>query len=63
MEQNFVILLCRNVGYKEQVQYLKDQSESKSKTISFVSHEFRTPLNCIITMLQQNKDEMEEQFI
>lgn len=35
-------------------EYLKSQIklENYSKTISFVAHEFRTPLNCIVNMLQ-----------
>ena len=36
--------------------------QSYSKTISFVSHEFRTPLNCIINMLQAMQHTVENEI-
>ena len=37
--------------------------QSYSKAISFVSHEFRTPLNCIINMLQAMQHTVENEII
>lgn len=37
----------------------KLQTENQTKTISFVSHEFRTPLNCIVGMLQNLEQSIE----
>lgn len=37
--------------------------QSYSKAISFVSHEFRTPLNCIINMLQAIQHSLENELI
>lgn len=37
--------------------------ENYSKTISYVSHEFRTPLNCIINMLQSLQNNLDRTLI
>lgn len=46
--------------------FLEEKNEviqNYSKTISFVSHEFRTPLNCIINMLQSLQQHLENDLI
>lgn len=46
------MIVSRDITHRLYIEKLKDHNKQKSKTISFVSHEFRTPLSCIITMLQ-----------
>lgn len=51
---------------KEFINLLNEKNEiiqSYSKAISFVSHEFRTPLNCIINMLQALQQNLESHLI
>ena len=38
------------------VKVLKAMNQTKQKMLSFVAHEFRTPLNCIILMLMATLD-------
>lgn len=45
------IKIKRDFCYKEMIKY-KLQLENYQKVISFLAHEFRTPLNCIINMIQ-----------
>jgi signal transduction histidine kinase len=46
-----LVLLIRDVTHRNYIKMLKKQNKHKSDTLSFVSHEYRTPLNCIIEML------------
>lgn len=51
---------------KEFINFLREKNEiiqNYSKTISFVSHEFRTPLNCIINMLQALQPNLDKKLI
>ena len=45
------IKIKRDFCYKDMIKY-KLQLENYQKVISFLAHEFRTPLNCIINMIQ-----------
>ncbi|CAD8201005.1 unnamed protein product [Paramecium pentaurelia] len=53
----YILMLIRDITHRDYIQQLRDYSKQKSKTLSFVSHEYRTPLNCIIDMLEQGVDE------
>ncbi|CAK90490.1 unnamed protein product (macronuclear) [Paramecium tetraurelia] len=48
-----IIIICRDVTHRQKIRYLKEYDKQKSKMLSFVSHEYRSPLNCIIQMLEQ----------
>ncbi|CAK87829.1 unnamed protein product (macronuclear) [Paramecium tetraurelia] len=48
-----LVIILRDVNHKDYIKVLKDYNSQKSKTLSFVSHEFRTPLTCIIQMLEE----------
>ncbi|KAM3139103.1 hypothetical protein pb186bvf_008701 [Paramecium bursaria] len=56
-----ILLLARDVTYRDYISSLQDYSQQKSKTLMFVSHEYRTPLNCIIDMLQDCQVEEQTQ--
>ncbi|CAD8099885.1 unnamed protein product [Paramecium sonneborni] len=47
-----IIIICRDVSHQQKIRYLKEYDKQKSKMLSFVSHEYRSPLNCIIQMLE-----------
>lgn len=47
-----IIIFARNVHHREFIQTLQKYNEMKSNTLNFVSHEFRTPLGCIISYLE-----------
>ncbi len=49
--KSYLMVVSRDITHRLYIEKLKSHNKQKSKTISFVSHEFRTPLNCIITML------------
>lgn len=49
-ELRFIFILKEKQSEAE-IRDLQLQNENKSKTLSFVSHEMRTPLNCIVGML------------
>ncbi|KAM3143594.1 hypothetical protein pb186bvf_004356 [Paramecium bursaria] len=50
---NTVIIVTRDITHRDNIQKLNEINKSKAKTLSFVSHEYRTPLNCIISMLEE----------
>ncbi|CAD8096816.1 unnamed protein product [Paramecium sonneborni] len=50
-----LVIILRDVNHKDYIKLLKDYNSQKSKTLSFVSHEFRTPLTCIIQMLEEQQ--------
>lgn len=43
-----ILIICRDVTHRQKIRYLRDYDIQKSKTLSFVSHEYRQPLSCII---------------
>jgi signal transduction histidine kinase len=47
-----ILLIVRDVSYFNQLKAMKTVNINKSKMLSQVSHEFRTPLNCITLMIQ-----------
>lgn len=47
-----LVIVFRDVTHRDYIKILSDYNKEKSKTLSFVSHEFRTPLSCIIVMLE-----------
>lgn len=51
-------IIFRDIAYKNYIQKLRQNNLQKSKMISFVSHEFRTPLGCIITMLEHEQSQL-----
>ncbi|CAD8109341.1 unnamed protein product [Paramecium sonneborni] len=53
----YILMLIRDITHRDYIQALQEYSKQKSKTLSFVSHEYRTPLNCIIEMLEFGIDE------
>ncbi|CAK79121.1 unnamed protein product (macronuclear) [Paramecium tetraurelia] len=53
----YILMLIRDITHRDYIHQLRDYSKQKSKTLSFVSHEYRTPLNCIIDMLEQEVDD------
>ncbi|CAD8090641.1 unnamed protein product [Paramecium sonneborni] len=53
----YILMLTRDITHRDYISQLRDYSKQKSKTLSFVSHEYRTPLNCIIDMLEQGIDQ------
>ena len=50
-EDKFIIKVRRDILYDE-ISRLLQTNSNYSRAISFVAHEFRTPLNCIVSMLQ-----------
>src|SRR5690349_10881137 len=55
-EQNCVCICERDISYEVKSEDLSEALEYKNKLLKFVSHEFRTPLNCSIPMLEAIKD-------
>jgi signal transduction histidine kinase len=49
----YIVLQCRDVSHRDTINKLQEQSKRKSNTISFVSHEYRTPISCIIRNLEE----------
>ncbi|CAD8072292.1 unnamed protein product [Paramecium sonneborni] len=47
-----ILIICRDVTHRQKIRYLKDYDIQKSKMLSFVSHEYRQPLGCIIQMIE-----------
>ncbi|CAD8080876.1 unnamed protein product [Paramecium primaurelia] len=52
LNKNNIIIICRDVTHRQKIRYLKEYDKQKSKMLAFVSHEYRSPLNCIIQMLE-----------
>lgn len=53
------MIVISNVSVRDEIKSLIEQNEAKSNQLSYVSHEFRTPLNCIITMLEYCLDDLQ----
>ena len=47
-----VLFAVRDVTHFNQIKTLRELNDNKSKMLYHVSHEVRTPLNCIISMLE-----------
>ena len=52
-----LLLLARDVSHRDYIKLLWEHNKAKQNSLNFVSHEFRTPLNCIITMLENCEEE------
>ncbi|CAD8186426.1 unnamed protein product [Paramecium octaurelia] len=52
LSKNNIIIICRDVTHRQKIRYLREYDKQKSKMLAFVSHEYRSPLNCIIQMLE-----------
>ncbi|CAD8199714.1 unnamed protein product [Paramecium octaurelia] len=58
-ERLMILLQIRDVTHRDYISLVKKSYQAKSNIISFVSHEYRTPLNSIIqfiSALQEEKD-------
>ncbi|CAD8190702.1 unnamed protein product [Paramecium pentaurelia] len=58
-EKLMILLQIRDVTHRDYISLVKKSNQAKSNIISFVSHEYRTPLNSIIqfiSALQEEKD-------
>ncbi|CAD8156576.1 unnamed protein product [Paramecium pentaurelia] len=51
-ENNLFFILIRDITHKQKIKYLREYDLQKSKMLSYVSHEYRSPLNCIIQMIE-----------
>ncbi|CAD8084033.1 unnamed protein product [Paramecium primaurelia] len=52
-----ILMIARDVMHRKNIKELFEINQSKSKILSFVSHEFRSPLNVMINVLQNiNQD-------
>ncbi|CAD8073163.1 unnamed protein product [Paramecium primaurelia] len=47
-----ILIVCRDVTHRQKIRYLREYDIQKSKMLSFVSHEYRQPLGCIIQMIE-----------
>ena len=54
--QECVHISLKDVTYEARIDDLSEALEYKDKLLKFVSHEFRTPLNCSISLLEIVKD-------
>ncbi|CAD8074872.1 unnamed protein product [Paramecium primaurelia] len=61
--RRIMTLVCRDLSYKQYIQQLQCHSNYNSKMISFVSHEFRAPLGCMITMLEYVAKDLNNSYI
>ncbi|CAD8071415.1 unnamed protein product [Paramecium sonneborni] len=51
-DNNLYFILIRDITHKQKIKYLREYDLQKSKMLSYVSHEYRSPLNCIIQMIE-----------
>ncbi|CAD8205393.1 unnamed protein product [Paramecium octaurelia] len=56
-EKLMILLQIRDVTHRDYIKLMKKQYQVKSSIISFVSHEYRTPLNSIIQFISALQDE------
>ncbi|CAD8114737.1 unnamed protein product [Paramecium sonneborni] len=52
-DQPQLLILTRDVSYKDYIKYINQHSKAKSNSLNFVSHEIRTPIRCIIQLLEE----------
>lgn len=57
-----LLFILRDVTHRDYISALKEYSKQKSMTLTFVSHEYRTPLSQIITMLESRLEEEAKQM-
>ncbi|CAD8179181.1 unnamed protein product [Paramecium pentaurelia] len=50
----YILIVARDITHRDYIRSLKNYSNQKSKMLAFVSHEYRTPLNCIIDQLNES---------
>ncbi|CAD8121733.1 unnamed protein product [Paramecium sonneborni] len=50
----YILIVARDISHRDYIRSLKNYSNQKSKMLAFVSHEYRTPLNCIIDQLNES---------
>ncbi|EGR29697.1 phospholipid-translocating p-type flippase family protein, putative [Ichthyophthirius multifiliis] len=50
--QSSVLFVIKDISNIKKLNYLQILNENKSKMLSQVAHEFRTPLNCIISLIE-----------
>ncbi|CAK58137.1 unnamed protein product (macronuclear) [Paramecium tetraurelia] len=50
----YILIVARDITHRDYIRSLKNYCNQKSKMLTFVSHEFRTPLNCIIDQLNES---------
>ncbi|CAD8101187.1 unnamed protein product [Paramecium sonneborni] len=55
--EDSLLLIARDVVHRKNIKELFEINQSKSKILSFVSHEFRSPLNVMINLLQKIKED------
>lgn len=58
--QPLTLIMARDVSHRDYISLIRKYSHQKSNTLNFVSHEFRTPLNCILSMLEASEDNSEK---
>ncbi|CAD8115793.1 unnamed protein product [Paramecium sonneborni] len=56
-EKLMILLQIRDVTHRDYIKLMKKQYQVKSSIISYVSHEYRTPLNSIIQFISALQDE------
>ncbi|CAD8147576.1 unnamed protein product [Paramecium pentaurelia] len=52
-DQPQLLILTRDVSYKDYIKSINQHSKAKSNSLNFVSHEIRTPIKCIIQLLEE----------
>ncbi|CAD8066383.1 unnamed protein product [Paramecium sonneborni] len=52
LKEKNILIICRDVTHRQKIRYLREYDIQKSKMLSFVSHEYRQPLGCIIQMIE-----------
>lgn len=55
--------LVQDLSLETRIKELALQDQNKSKALAFVSHEMRTPLNCVKGMLQVLKEKISAEYI
>ncbi|CAK89807.1 unnamed protein product (macronuclear) [Paramecium tetraurelia] len=56
--EDLLFIIARDVIHRKNIKDLLQINQSKSKTLSFVSHEFRSPLNVVINILSRLKEQL-----
>ncbi|CAK87435.1 unnamed protein product (macronuclear) [Paramecium tetraurelia] len=56
--EDLLFIIARDVIHRKNIKELLQINQSKSKTLAFVSHEFRSPLNVVINILSRLKEQL-----
>ncbi|CAD8093712.1 unnamed protein product [Paramecium sonneborni] len=56
--EDSLLMIARDVVHRKNIKELFEINQSKSKMLSFVSHEFRSPLNVMINLLEKIKKDI-----